>query len=264
MGRIFPYLTSFCVALRRPAGAPRRWGLPAARRSLGTRNAPWLFVAVCLTGVLADLPFRPTRASAQDAGVYRYRDREGREVFTNLEQQASHGKPLEVLDLPPLSSIDFGSQSPDDLRRLDARVHDLHSALQAGELCEAIRRSSRVPLRTRVWSEHGLKIYVAAALLAFAVLLGYLGSRRRLGSLFPIVPFLGFVFLIYATVRDTRATFQTLTKGLRACSEQLPDGEADDSGAVKSRLAKALDVRKSVAAAHDRQAEQIEAIMRER
>lgn len=267
MGRIFPYLTDFCAATRRQASTPPKVSSPRRTRfwARTQRHALRLLTAALLGLTGANfVPAWLPPAEAQDSGVFRYRDRDGREVFTNLEGQASHGRALQVVDLPPLSSIDFGSQSPDDLRKLDARVHDSHSTLQAGEHCEAIRKSSRVPLRTRIWGDHGLKIYVSAALLAFSVLLGYLVSKRRLGSLFPVAPFLGFAFLVYATVRDTRATFQTLTAGLRACSEQLPDGDPASSEDVKTRLSKALDVRASVNAAYDRQADQIEAIMRER
>ena len=302
MGRIFPYLANFCAAIVRlraqpgglnrrrfPLARPRaRFGSPLARprarfdsplaRPRARFDSPLArprarfdlsavmpfsrsLALVCVVAVAMTLPWV---ALGQDAGVFRYRDRQGREVYTNLEGHASHGGTLQAVDLPPLSSIDFGSRSPEELRRLDAQVRESHGALQTGERCEAIRKSSRVPLRTRIWSDHGLKIYVSAALLAFAVLLGYLGSNRRLGLLFPLAPFLGFVFLIYATVRDTRATFQTLTAGLRACSEQLPDGDPESGEAVKGRLSKALDVRRSVNAAYARQAEQIEAIMRER
>jgi hypothetical protein len=204
-------------------------------------------------------------AAAQgDGGVFRYRDREGRTVYTNLEGMASHGRALEALNLPPLSSIDFEHAAPEQLRQIDSQVRESHSALQAGEPCEAIRRGSRVPLRTRVWGEHNRKLYVAAALLGFAMLLGHLGSRRRLGSLLPIAPFLGCAFLGYATFQQTREALQALTSGLRACSEQLPEGQADDAPAVKNRLSRALDIRRSINLAYDRQAADIEAIMRER
>lgn len=255
MGRIFPYLTSFCATASAPGG-------PVLGASYARAWLP-ILAAACLS--VASLVAIPGDAHGQDSGVYRYRDRDGREVYTNLENQASHGHELTAVDLPPLSSIDFRSQTPEQLRRLDAQVRDSHSALQAGDHCDAIRKASRVPLRARIWGDHGLKIGVAAALLGFAILLGYSAAhRRRLSSLFPLVPFAGFAFLIYATVRDTRATFQTLTVGLRACSEQLPDGDPESGEAVKGRLSKALDVRRSVNAAYDRQAQQIEAIMRER
>lgn len=244
MGRIFPY--------------PTKFGADARPRTRDLRGGLFGGVVVGLLWAVA-LP-----ALADDAGVYRVTDRDGRQVYTNLAQQASHGRAAQQLDLPELSSIDFAREPIEALHELDARVLESHGALQAGTRCEAIRKSSRVPLRTRLWTDHGLKIYVSAALLGFAILLGYLGAKRRLGSFFPIAPFLGFAFLIYATVRDTRATFQALTVGLRACSEQLPDGESEDRDAIKNRLSKALDVRNSVNAAYDRQSALIESVMRER
>jgi hypothetical protein len=177
---------------------------------------------------------------------------------------ASHGRGLERLELPPPNPIDFEHAPPERLREIDDQVRESHSALQAGEPCEAIRRSSRVPLRTRVWGEHSRKLYVAAALLGFSMLLGYLGARRRLGTLLPVAPFVGCVFLGYVTFQQTREATQALTSGLRACSEQLPEGQPDDGPAVKSRLARALDIRRSIGLAYDQQAREIEAIMRER
>jgi hypothetical protein len=220
-----------------------------------------LLPALCLLTWLAGMG----PAAAQDAGgVYRIRDREGRTVYTNLEGMASHGTALETLDLPPLNSIDFEHAPPEQLRQIDNRVQESHTALQAGEPCEAIRRSSRVPLRTRVWGEHNRKLYVAAGLLGFAMLLGYLGARRKLGTLLPLAPFAGCVFLGYVTYQQTREATQALTSGLRACSEQLPEGQPDDAPAVKSRLARALDIRRSIGMAYDRQAREIDAIMLER
>jgi hypothetical protein len=222
-----------------------------------SRLLPALCFVTCLAGV--------GPAPAQDAGgVYRVRDREGRTVYTNLEGLASHGRALETLDLPPLNSIDFEHAAPEELRQIDSQVRESHSALQAGEPCDAIRRSSRVPLRTRVWDEHRRKLYVAAALLGFAMLLGYLCARRKLGTLLPIAPFAGCVFLGYATYQQTHEAMQALTSGLRACSEQLPEGQPDDAPAVKSRLARALDIRRSIGLAYDQQARDIDAIMRER
>jgi hypothetical protein len=226
MGRIRSFLTSFCA----------------------------------LTWLLAAGP----SAVAQDGGMFRYRDREGRLVYTNLAGMASHGRALEQLSLPPLSSIDFEHTAPEQLRQIDSQVKQTHSALQAGEHCEAIRKSSRIPLRTRIWTDHYRKLYVAAGLLAFSMLLGHLGARRRLGSLWPIAPLVGCAFLGYATFKDTRAAIQALTSGLRACSEPLPEGQSDDAPAVKNRLSRALDIRSSIYGAYDQQAREIEAIMRER
>jgi hypothetical protein len=196
--------------------------------------------------------------------VYRVRDRQGRTVYTNLEGMASHGRALVTLDLPPLNSIDFEHAAPEQLRQIDSQVQESHSALQAGEPCEAIRRNSRVPLRTRVWGEHSRKLYFAAALLGFSMVLGYLGSRRKLGALLPVAPFAGCVFLGYVSYQQTHEAMQALTSGLRACSEQLPEGQPDDAPAVKSRLSRALDIRRSIGLAYDQQAREIEAIMRER
>ena len=111
---------------------------------------------------------------------------------------------------------------------------------------------------------HSRKLYVAAGLLLFSMLLGYFGAQRKLGSLLPVAPFVGCAFLGYVSFQQTRDVIQTLTSGLRACSEQLPEGQPDNAPAVKNTLSRALDLRRSINAAYDRQTRDIEAIMNER
>src|SRR5690606_38216843 len=129
---------------------------------------------------------------------------------------------------------------PEELRQIDAQVRESHSALQEGGLCEAIRKSSRATQRSRVWEDHGRKLSVAGGLLVFAAMLGFLGAGRRLGALWPLPPLAGCIFLGYATWRDVQSAREALTAGLRACSEELPEGEADDRSAVQGRLTRAL------------------------
>jgi hypothetical protein len=201
---------------------------------------------------------------AQGGGsVFVVRDREGRQVYTNLDGLASHGKARAELVLPPLASVDFEHSQPAELRALDQHVNECHNALQAGSLCEAIRKSSRTPTWSRLWSDHGRKVMVAAGLLVFAGILALVGSGRRLGTLFPLVPLLGSGFLGYATYRDLRASRDAVTAGLRACSEQLPEGDPESRSAVEGRLTRALEVQTIVNGAFARQEAEIERIMRE-
>jgi hypothetical protein len=243
MGRIFPFRTDILV-------------------TVGISATGLLLAWFCLG--MAPLFAISERAYAQDGGIFRYRDRNGRTVYTNLEGSASHGTALTRLELPPLSSVDFEHAKPEELRSLDAHVRDSHSALQSGELCESIRKASRSALRSRLWDDHGRKISVAGGLLVFAALLGFVGAGRKFGSLWPLPPIAGCLFLGYATWRDVQAAREALTAGLRACSEQLPDGEPDDKVAVQGRLGKALDLQNIVNNTYERQSAEIEAIMRER
>lgn len=208
-------------------------------------------------------PAAPDRPGQRDGSVYMVRDREGRQVYTNLDGLASHGKARKELVLPPLSSVDFEHSLPADLRALDQQISECHNALQTGSQCEAIRKSSRTPTWSRLWTEHGRKLMVGAGLLVFAAILGLLSSGRRLSTLFPLVPLLGCGFLGYATYRDLRATRDAVTAGLRACSEQLPDGDPENKSVVQGRLTRALDVQTTVNRAFVHQEAQIEAIMRE-
>ncbi|HEX6240335.1 MAG TPA: hypothetical protein VFZ61_05560 [Polyangiales bacterium] len=206
---------------------------------------------------------REERPAQRDGSVFMVRDREGRQVYTNLDGLASHGKARRELTLPPLSSVDFAHSLPGELRALDQHVSECHDALQSGSLCDAIRKSSRTPTWSRLWTDHGRKLIVAAALLVVAAILGLVGSGRRLGTLFPLVPLLGCAFLGYATYRDLHASRDALTAGLRACSEELPEGSPESPKAVEGRLSRALEVQGVVNRAFVRQEEQIEAAMRE-
>src|SRR6185436_8991135 len=122
---------------------------------------------------------------------------------------------------------------------------------------------SRTPAWSRLWADHSRKLMVAGALLVFAASLGLVGAGRQLGSLFPVAPILGCLFLGYATYRDVDARRDTLTAGLRACSEQLPSGDPEDKTAVQGRLSRALEVQTIVNGAFARQSAEIERIMRE-
>lgn len=255
MGRIFPFLSKFCSRAE-----PR-----ASNIALGIALVLLLGTSLfSLAGGSSDVSWSRAKAYAQDGEAFRYRDREGRNVYTNLEGMASHGAALARVKLPPLSSIDFERAKPEQLRQIDSQVRESHSELQAGELCEAIRKSSRSAQRSRLWEDHGRKISVAGGLLVFAALLGFLGAGRRLGALWPLPPLAGCIFLGYATWRDVQSAREALTAGLRACSEELPEGAADDKSAVQGRLAKALDLQNIINQSYARQATEIDAIMRER
>jgi hypothetical protein len=253
MGRIFPFLTKFCSRAEQGASI---LALSVALVLLPDASS------VLLARV--DVSWTIARAYAQSGEVYRFRDRDGRNVYTNLEGMASHGAALTRVKLPPLSSIDFERAKPEELRKIDAQVRESHEELQAGELCEAIRKSSRSAQRSRLWEDHGRKISVAGGLLVFAALLGFLGAGRKLGALWPLPPLAGCIFLGYATWRDVQSAREALTAGLRACSEELPEGEADDKSAVQGRLSRALDLQNIINQSYARQTAEIDAIMRER
>jgi hypothetical protein len=246
MRRIFPFLTSIALSVA----------------LVSLLDASWLLLARGPARV--DVGWTLARAYAQGGEVFRYRDRDGRNVYTNLEGMASHGAALTRVKLPPLSSIDFDRAKPEELRKIDAQVRESHDELQAGELCEAIRKSSRSAQRSRLWEDHGRKISVAGGLLVFAAVLGFLGAGRKLGALWPLPPLAGCIFLGYATWRDVQSAREALTAGLRACSEELPEGEADDKSAVQGRLTRALDLQSIINQSYARQAAEIDAIMRER
>jgi hypothetical protein len=256
MGRIFPFLSNIVVTVA-IGSVLALFSRPTALGSRAEAGAGQCFHSAARALIYG-------KAYAQDSGVFRYQDRNGRTVYTNLEGSASHGKALTHVELPPLSSVDFEHAKPDELRALDAHVRESHGALQSGKLCEAIRAATRTAQRSRLWEDHGRKISVAGGLLVFAALLGFLGAGRKLGSLWPLPPIAGCLFLGYATWRDVQAAREALTAGLRACSEELPEGEPDDKVAVQGRLGKALDLQNIINHSYERQTAEIDAIMRER
>jgi hypothetical protein len=246
MSRIFPLLA--CVVLiwsslaRAEPAAPQ----PSARAQGG-----------------AGVEARGSAREQDEADVFLVQSRDGRQVYTNLPGMASHGQEARRVNLPPLSSVDFEHAPTAELRALDLRVSESFDALQTGELCEAIRKGSRIPAWSRLWADHSRKLVVAGALLVFAAILGLVGTGRQLGALFPVAPILGCMFLGYATYRDLNVRRDTLTAGLRACSEQLPQGDPEDKTAVQGRLSRALQVQSIVDGAFARQSAEIERAMRE-
>lgn len=203
-------------------------------------------------------------ALAQDrAGdkVYQYRNSAGREVFTNAGRVAVDGEPLRPLALPELASLDFHSISATQLQQLDQGVQRAHDQLQAGEHCQAIRASLRVPTRTFVWREHLRELVVGGALFAIALLvLALWGGRLR--ALMPLAPLLGSMYLAYATYERIDVRLSALREGLRACSSDLPAAADASPSAVKERLASAATLQATIDRAYEARAAAIEQSLR--
>ncbi len=203
-----------------------------------------------------------TKASEPER-VYRYRNAEGREVFTNAGKVAIDGAPLAPVALPELASVDFASASPSQLQELDRSVQHAHDELQSGARCDAIRASLRVPMSTFLWREHLRVLAVAAGLLA-AALIVLISWSGRLRGLLPLAPLLGCLYLGFATYARVERRFATLREGLRACSTELPRGETASASAVKERLESAVSLQATIDRAYGERAALSEHILRER
>ena len=220
------------------------------------------WVALATTSWLA---FAAPRAHGQDEKIFRYQDRDGRQVYTNLEGSAdSSSAGLSAVSLPPLSSIDFAQTGEDQLQQLDHSVRLAHESLQNGERCDRIRADSRISLRAELWERHRRELTVAAALLCFALLLVAVWRRRELRALMPLAPLLGACYVGYVAVVRTKANQETLREGLRACTSELPDGSNRKSSDVRSRLSSALEVQDTINRVYEERARRADRIMQMR
>ncbi len=195
--------------------------------------------------------------------VYRYRNQQGRDVFTNAGQRALGGEALAPVVLPELASIDFASASPSQLKQLDRSVQNAHDELQSSARCRAIRASLRVPVGAFVWREHLRQLVVAAALLA-AALIVLLGWSGRLRGVLPLVPLLGCLYLGYATYMRVERRFAILRDGLRACSAELPPSGFASASIVKQRLESAVSLQATIDRAYAQRAALADNMLNER
>ena len=195
--------------------------------------------------------------------VYRYRGKNGREVFTNAGAVAVHGQVLEAIPLPELKSVDFLGASAQQLQQLDHSVQRAHDEMQTGQRCQAIRASLRVPVSTFLWHEHLRELAVALGLLASALIV-FAAWGGRLRSLMPIAPLLGCSYLGYATVSRINHRMDLLRDGLHACSSDLPPAEANNPETVKGRLESASSLQATVDRAYAERGQMTDRIMRER
>lgn len=220
------------------------------------RGTAFVFV-VWATSLLAG-------ATRADEPVYRYRNAEGREVFTNAANRLERtGERPTELALPALASMDFEMATALQLQSLDRGVERAHEALQSGARCEAIRASSRVPMRTFFWREHLRELLVVGVLLAVALVVLVVWNGRLRG-LMPLPSLLGALYLGYVTYADVDQQMTALRDGLRACSSELPDRQSTNPSSVKQRLESALSVQAMIDRAYSERAAQAELALQER
>lgn len=238
---------------------------------MSTRSRLGYLLGISLLSLGAALPSFPSTTQGQaqpapsrkDEQVYRYRNREGREVFTNAGSVLVNGAPPLPLLLPELQKLDFDATSPALLRQLDQGVERAHEQMQGGERCEAIRASLRVPTRTFVLREHLREILVAGVLLAVGLLV-VVGWSGRLRLLMPLAPVMGAAFLAYSTFGRVDRRMDALREGLRACSSELPAAAGVSPSSVKQRLESATSLQATIDRAYAQRAQLAEQMLRER
>lgn len=141
------------------------------------------------------VPSAPEATAAVSAPIslYRYRNRAGRVVYTNLaasvpaEQQ--HGSTV------ALDHVSLNSQLG---RELDRELKSQYDVLQAAPFCQNIRAGLEEPLWQRFWNEHRPLVVCGLAILAFLLITPWIVSRvglapwaRTLGRAIPLLGFVG-------------------------------------------------------------------------
>jgi hypothetical protein len=217
-----------------------------------------LRLAVVLGGALL-----VTVAASADEPVYRVRTAEGRDLYTNAGALQVGGERPTALTLPELANADFAGASAEQLQTLDRGVAKAHEELQSGEHCEAIRASSRIPMRSFFLREQLREVAVASALCVVA-LLALVAAGGRLRRLMPIPPLLGALYVGFVTYTRVDDRLSLLREGLRACSSELPEGQNTSPDAVKQRLESAMSLQAMVDRAYAERSGQVEQIMSER
>jgi hypothetical protein len=204
--------------------------------------AVWRFFGLALV-----LAFALGAASAgADDKVYERKGREGRKIYTNIDNVSVDDRPLDEVPLPALARMDFTRVPAAELSKVDRRVEQAHQAVQEGGQCGGIRAASRVPLRSWLWQDHQRELITAAALFVFSLIVGFAWRGAVMRTLMPIAPFAGSVFLLYVATARAQEGMDDLHKGLRACSAELPEARPTEAVVVQDRLNLALEFKQSI------------------
>jgi hypothetical protein len=181
-------------------------------------------------------------AGAQDR-VIRRTDRDGRVVYTNIDDVSVGGVPVQSLALPELIKLDLTDVPRDMLPKIHERITQVHHDVQTGEQCEGIRSAARGSARARLLHDHRRELFTALGLLVFAWVATWGWPGRTMRILMGLPPLAGALLLGSAALQRSGATSEALYAGLRACSADLPEvdparpeGVAQSLGSVVSQI----------------------------
>jgi hypothetical protein len=133
------------------------------------------------------------------------------------------------------SSIDVKRLKEDELRLLNTTIEQKHDDLQASDRCESLRLATRVPMREWMYREHSREVFLGVGVFMLAAV-GLAFRSRLMRTLMPLPPLVAAGYLVYASITDTQALQDTISRGLQACSTALPEGSANSSAVVQKRL----------------------------
>lgn len=194
--------------------------------------------------------------------IYQLKGASGRTLYTNEDVLAGEGA-LDPVRLPPLGDLDFRQTPPHELRKLDGRLLQTVEELQRSERCEALRGASRVPLRTWMWHEHQRELMVAAGLFVFALIMGFAWQSSSMRALLPIVPLLGCAYVAYDASVQAGALMDSITRGLRACSMPLEEGDPGTPKVVRTHYEQTTRISSIIDAAYGQRDGLVERVMRD-
>jgi hypothetical protein len=165
--------------------------------------------------LVAALAVVAARAQAED--FYRYVDRAGRVVYTNIGEQVPLAqRESGRLDLSkiPLNS-EIGAE-------LDRRFAEKHAELSESSYCQALREAAEDGLLERVWDDFGPLVVCGGVLLGF--LLYTPTAMRRFGApvwaktLMMAIPSLAIAGVVTFTMTQTNRAVVELKKRVKPCA----------------------------------------------
>jgi hypothetical protein len=182
--------------------------------------------------------------------LYRYSERSGRTVFTNLASTVpADQRELSRVDLRhvPLNSL----LASDLDRELSRRYQDLRKS----GTCERLRTATEAPWWQRVWEERRPLVLCAGVLLLLLLLTPWMASKGWGAPwarvLYTAVPLLGFVGTTATLLHQSSASLSRMESSLKQCE---PDAWQNAGGLPQRfQLVQSLEAEKNALAQIERE-----------
>jgi hypothetical protein len=186
------------------------------------------------------LGFLQPRESSATHGLYRYKSRAGRAVFTNLlDQVPPDQRPGAAVDLAHVSlNSELGAE-------LDQRLKSRFEALRESSVCRGARSEAQEPWWKRAATEHRSALTFAAALLVFLLLTPTMSRRfggaawaRALSLAIPVLGLGGIISFMIVQAGHSATKFAP-----ESCDEAAwaSAGKGDQPIVQRLKLVSALD-----------------------
>lgn len=189
-------------------------------------------------------------AQAQADEFYRYRGRDGRVVYTNIDEQV----PIEQRERAKLdlSRIPLNSEVG---AALDRRFEQEHAELSASTYCQGLRDAAGDGFLLRLWQDFGPLLVCGGVLLGF--LLFTPSALRRFGApvwaktLMMAIPSLAVGGVIAYTMTQTNRTIGELKERVKPCVSDTFARLKSEPDALVKRSDLVEQLKREIAAADD-------------